>query len=87
MISTKQWLQQSVREFWQDVNWENQAIAPKGQAKFQPLSLTLSVKNYFSLIPWENQAIAATPISTPEPAEPPKSETLEDLLSDVFEFF
>jgi hypothetical protein len=86
MIPTKLWLHQSVRDFWQDVNWENRAIAPS-KKEFQPLSLTLSIKSYFNLIPWEEIAIAAAPIPTPEVLAPEKSETLDDLLSDVFQFF
>jgi hypothetical protein len=73
--------QQSVRTFWQGVNWENRPIVTN-----QSKSQALTVQDYFALIPWSGVAIAQSS-SKPLPGQSSiKSETLEDFLND-FKFF
>jgi len=75
-------MSQSVKVFWQGVNWENRVITV-----IKSNSMTLAVGNYFNMIPWSGVAIAQ---SVPKPIMPQntdKSETLEDFLDDVSKFF
>jgi len=74
--------QQSVKAFWQGVNWENHAIS-----SLKSHSMTSNVRDYFGMIPWSGVAIAQ---SVPKPIMPQntdKSETLEDFLDDISKFF
>jgi hypothetical protein len=92
-MSSSDWRLQPLRNFWQGVNWENRAIAPiainNGQSA-QPLSLLMSVREYFRGISWTGiPEIAAT---APEPklsisAIDANTETLEDFLDDISQFF
>jgi hypothetical protein len=77
--------QQSVKEFWQGVNWENIATRHLHQSSTMPM--TLSVQDYFAMIPWSGIAIAQ---SRPKPIlieEISNTETLEDFLDDISKFF
>ncbi len=89
------WMLQSVRSFWQNVNWENRhvpvaAISSNGHvAESAALNLVLSVQQYFNAIPWSGVALVAAPTSSSssysdleEPAE-----TLDDFLDDIASFF
>jgi hypothetical protein len=79
---------QSVRTFWQGVNWENRSSFSNSSVasnlpSLENISLNLAVGNYFALIPWSGVAIA-----TPKPKViEPKSETLADFLDDISKFF
>lgn len=78
-------MQQTVKAFWQGVNWENRPNFGRASVN-QPNSMTLNVRDYFGTIPWSGVAIAAsTPISLPPDIG--KSETLEDFLDDISRFF
>jgi hypothetical protein len=91
-MSTPDWRLQPLQTFWQNVNWENRAIAPtvslNGKAP-QQLSLLLSVREYFRSISWTGIIeIAATP--EPQVYHAPideSNETLEDFLDDISNFF
>lgn len=99
MNNSNTWIRQSVRSFWQGINWENRPLEIvtnqlNGQANGQPmvasaLSLSLPVKKYFSLIQWTGIPLAAPPVqsSTPIQVEQEKLETLEDFLDDISQFF
>ncbi|NUN64101.1 hypothetical protein HCU40_04885 [Pseudanabaena biceps] len=91
-MSTSDWRLQPLQTFWQNVNWENQAIAPtrnlNGKAP-ESLSFLMSVKDYFRAISWTGiLEIAST--SEPKIVHPPideTQETLEDFLDDISNFF
>ncbi|MEE3719425.1 hypothetical protein V2H45_22025 [Tumidithrix elongata RA019] len=100
MSTTSTWSRQSVRSFWQGVNWENRPqIVPSlldrggdslnGQTAIAPtLSLKFSVTQYFSMIPWSGVPLAAAPVPLPTlPIAEEKKETLEDFLDDISSFF
>jgi hypothetical protein len=95
-MSTPDWRLQPLRNFWQNVNWENRTIAPvsisstnNGNAAI--LSLMMSVREYFQGISWAGiPEIAdlppdAKPISSSLSNE--SNETLEDFLDDISKFF
>lgn len=99
---TKSRMPESVRSFWQGVNWDDRPVQPgtpqvstaqlHEEAEVvgeQSLALTLSVKQYFSAIPWSGIAIvAAAPATLPPSTDTEEdSETLDDFLSDVSDFF
>ncbi len=70
--------QQSVKTFWQGVNWENRPIVIN-----QSQALILTVQDYFAMIPWSGVAIAqSSPKSFPSQSSI-KSDTLEDFLNDI----
>jgi hypothetical protein len=82
-IGSSAFKRQSVKAFWQGVNWENRAVSST-KSNF---SLTVNVQDYFGMIPWSGVAIAQ---SVPKPIMPQntdKSETLEDFLDDISKFF
>jgi hypothetical protein len=66
-VETSPWLQQSVRQFFGGINWEDQppeiqelrTAVRSGHA--EPLSLKLTVNQFFGAINWEGDAIAAPP--------------------------
>ncbi|CAN1213375.1 hypothetical protein TUMEXPCC7403_24430 [Tumidithrix helvetica PCC 7403] len=100
MNTTSTWTQQSVRSFWQGVNWENRpqvvTAAPSqgignlnGHVAIAPtLDLKLSVNQYFSMIPWSGIPLAAAPTPSLGVAKvEEKKETLEDFLDDISSFF
>jgi hypothetical protein len=68
-VETSPWLQQSVRQFFGGINWDDQppeiqelrTAVRSGNA--EPLSLKLTVNQFFGAINWEGDAIAATPES------------------------
>jgi len=82
-------MEQSVKAFWQGVNWENRPnFGVQAQViQSKSFSMTLNVRDYFGMIPWSGVAIAT---SIPKPSLPQntdKSETLEDFLDDISRFF
>jgi hypothetical protein len=81
-IESSAFKRQSVKAFWQGVNWENRALAVT-----KSKSVMVTVGDYFGVVPWSGVAIAQ---SVPKPIMPQntdKSETLEDFLDDVSKFF
>lgn len=93
MVASAPWLDRSVRNFWQGINWENRPLvaAPvvegNGQAiAVQPsFTLSLSVREYFAAIPWSGVPVVAAP--APAPVLEERKDTLEDFLSDISNFF
>lgn len=93
--SSNAWMLQSVRSFWQNVNWENHpipvaTISSNGQVtESVALSFVSSVQQYFNAIPWSGVALVAAPTSSfsssSELEEP--AETLDDFLDDIASFF
>ena len=57
-MSTSDWRVQPLRNFWQNVNWENRAIVPasisnaNNNGSAPVLSLLMSVREYFRAISW-----------------------------------
>ena len=94
-MSTSDWRVQPLRNFWQNVNWENRAIAPASIANANNgsapvLSLLMSVREYFRAISWTG--IPEIAASQPEvklfsSSINESNETLEDFLDDISKFF
>ena len=94
-MSSPDWQLQPLRSFWQNVNWENRAIAPvlisnpsnnNGSAPI--LSLLMSVREYFRAISWTGiPEIAASPPEVKPNTIDESNETLEDFLDDISKFF
>jgi len=95
-MSSPDWRLQPLRNFWQNVNWENRAIAPasignvNNNGSAPVLSLLMSVREYFRAISWTGiPEIAASPpeakFSSSSTDE--SNETLEDFLDDISKFF
>jgi hypothetical protein len=96
-MSTSDWRVQPLRNFWQNVNWENRAIAPasisnaNNNGSAPVLSLLMSVREYFRAISWTGiPEIAASPpeakLSSSSTIDE-SNETLEDFLDDISKFF
>lgn len=83
MAST--FLRQSVKAFWQGVNWENRPITDT--KKSSGFAMTLAVQDYFGMIPWSGVAIAQSIPKPIMPLDTANSETLEDFLDDISKFF
>jgi hypothetical protein len=92
MPSTAPWGQQTLRAFWQSVNWDNRplAIAPQPQSAAPPgssdglLSLSLTVGEYFRNIPWSGiapVAVVASPSAIDEEFSTEDAPTLDDFMS------
>lgn len=94
------WRLQSLRSFWQGINWDNRAIAPvisNPTNSASTLSLLMSVREYFRSIAWTGiPDIASTAIdpklnpklnSNSNSAVDENRETLEDFLDDISKFF
>ncbi len=86
------WMLQSVRSFWQGVNWENHPLElispPNSDGTPTVLSLKLAVKQYFSLIAWTGDSIAPQATTPNLPIDDDdKSETLDDFIDDISKFF
>ena len=94
-MSTSDWRVQPLRNFWQNVNWENRAIAPasisnaNNNGSAPVLSLLMSVREYFRAISWTGiPEIAASPPEVKLTSSTDESnETLEDFLDDISKFF
>ena len=95
-MSTSDWRVQPLRNFWQNVNWENRAIAPasisnaNNNGSAPVLSLLMSVREYFRSISWTGiPEIAALPPETKSTNSliDESNETLEDFLDDISKFF
>ena len=94
-MSSPDWQLQPLRNFWQNVNWENRAIAPvlisnpsnnNGSAPI--LSLLMSVREYFRAISWTGiPEIAASPPEVKLSTIDASNETLEDFLDDISKFY
>ena len=100
-MSSPDWRLQTLRNFWQGVNWENRAIAQfasnnqnnnnGSNGSVPTLSFLMSVREYFRAISWTGiPEIAATsheskPSNTPLVDE--SDETLENFLDDISKFF
>lgn len=65
------WLQLSVRQFFEQCNWDGRVIAPPListesmgtiPAPSSPLTLTLSVRQFFDEFPWEGNPTIAAPV-------------------------
>jgi hypothetical protein len=96
-MSSPDWQLQPLRSFWQNVNWENRAIAPasisnaNNNGSAPVLSLLMSVREYFRAISWTGiPEIAASPpeakLSSSSTIDE-SNETLEDFLDDISKFF
>lgn len=86
----RDWMKQSVQQFFMAVNWENQPseIQELKQSTFnqhQTLSLTLKVSQFLNAIPWEGRMIATMP--QPEGSTPVKSGTNAFTLEDFSGLF
>ncbi len=96
-MSTSDWRVQPLRNFWQNVNWENRAIAPASTSSpnhngsAPVLSLLMSVREYFRAISWTGiPEIAALPTEMKlinSSTIDQSNETLEDFLDDISKFF
>jgi hypothetical protein len=95
-MSTSDWRVQPLRNFWQNVNWENRAIAPASIANANNngsapvLSLLMSVREYFRAISWTGipEIAASQPeLKLTSSAIDESNETLEDFLDDISKFF
>ncbi|MGP1384183.1 MAG: hypothetical protein ACTS2F_11540 [Thainema sp.] len=63
------WLQLSVRQFFEQCNWDGRAIAPTASpvsddatVSDTSLNLTLSVRQFFDEFPWEGKPAIAAPV-------------------------
>ncbi|PZO36686.1 MAG: hypothetical protein DCF19_21005 [Pseudanabaena frigida] len=89
------WRLQPLRNFWQNVNWENRAVVPalsQNNGKAAPaLSYLMTVREYFRAISWTGiLEIGSTAIDTNlsnSAVVEESSETLEDFLDDISKFF
>ena len=95
-MSTSDWRVQPLRNFWQNVNWENRAIAPasisnaNNNGSAPVLSLLMSVREYFRAISWTGipEIAASQPeVKLTSSAIDESNETLEDFLDDISKFF
>jgi hypothetical protein len=95
-MSSPDWQLQPLRDFWQNVNWENRAIAPisisnpNNNGSAPVLSLLMSVREYFRAISWTGiPEIAASPpeVKLSSSSINESNETLEDFLDDISKFF
>jgi hypothetical protein len=96
-MSSSDWHLQTLRNFWQGVNWENRAIAQL--SRDQPssnngrpalLSFSMSVREYFRAISWTGIPEIAVTSHETKPnisSDDESKETLEDFLDDVSKFF
>ena len=94
MKNGSDWRTQSLRSFWQEVNWDNRTLVTTvdNHQSVSSLSFTMSVREYFRAIAWTGvPAIAMT--NTAAKAEAmsilvdESKETLEDFLNDISSFF
>jgi hypothetical protein len=93
-MSSPDWRLQPLVSFWQNVNWENRAIAPTAVSKngHHPLlSLSMSVREYFRAISWTGIPEIASTVAEIKPSNSSmvdeSNETLEDFLDDISKFF
>ena len=95
-MSTSDWRVQPLRNFWQNVNWENRAIAPasisnaNNNGSAPVLSLLMSVREYFRAISWTGipEIAASQPeVKLTSSSIDESNETLEDFLDDISKFF
>ena len=97
-MSSPDWRLQTLRNFWQGVNWENRAIAQfvsdqpnSNNGKPPTLSLLMSVREYFRAISWTGIPEIAVTSHETKPNLPSiddaSKETLEDFLDDISNFF
>ncbi len=93
-MSTSDWRLQPLRSFWQNVNWENQVIAPvvvnaSNGSSYATLSFLMPVRQYFRAIAWNGVPEIAATVNQPETnnAIDENSETLENFLDDISKFF
>ena len=95
-MSTSDWRVQPLRNFWQNVNWENRAIAPasisnaNNNGSAPVLSLLMSVREYFRAISWTGipEIAALQPeVKLTSSTIDESNETLEDFLDDISKFF
>ena len=90
-ISSSPWLEQTVREFFTQVNWsdhtpEIQAIQLTTLEGSSPeISLQLTVSQFFNAIPWDGKAVAA-PLAVDLVISPP-SGSMEFSVDDFADFF
>jgi hypothetical protein len=95
MKNDSDWRVQSLRSFWQDVNWDNRPLITtidNRQQVASSLSFTMSVREYFRAIAWTGvPAIAMTNTAAKAEAKAipvdETKETLEDFLNDISSFF
>lgn len=96
------WLQQSVQQFFKDVNWEGRVLPPPpppvqdieddsapvaAASGHNPLELTMSVSEYFDAIPWDGVPVIAAPVPMDEPEDVPSVAEKEVTLDDFFSSF
>ncbi|AFY74636.1 hypothetical protein Syn7502_02683 [Synechococcus sp. PCC 7502] len=83
-MTNQKFLGQTVKAFWQGVNWENRPILTNQSSSS---AMTLTVQDYFAMIPWSGGAIAVATSKPQIPQDLGSSETLEDFLDDISKFF
>lgn len=101
-MEASSWLQQSVQQFFQDVNWDGRVLAPPPveddleitalfPADAPPvsssLSFTMTVSNYFAAIPWDGVPMIGAPIVTDTPTDAAAPEEKSVTLDDLFSSF
>jgi hypothetical protein len=94
MKNGSDWRLKSLRNFWQEVNWDNRTLVTTvdNHQSVANLSFTMSVREYFRAIAWTGvPAIAMTNTAAKaeakaDPVDESK-ETLEDFLNDISSFF
>jgi hypothetical protein len=95
MKNGSNWQVQSLRNFWQEVNWDNRTLVTTvdNHQSVSSLSFTMSVREYFRAIAWTGVpaiAMTNTAAKAEAKANPPideSKETLEDFLNDISSFF
>ncbi|MGB3517992.1 MAG: hypothetical protein WBA43_16165 [Elainellaceae cyanobacterium] len=102
-MQASSWLQQSVQQFFQDVNWDGRVLAPPpieddigdmtslfpadAPTVSSSFSFTMTVSNYFAAIPWDGVPMIAAPILTDTPTEAAAPEEKSVTLDDFFSSF
>lgn len=96
-MSSSDWRLQPLKNFWQNVNWDNRPIVistnnGNGTSSAPTLSFLMSVREYFRAISWTGiPAIAVTSTDPKTSASQTEidenNETLEDFLDDISKFF
>ncbi len=92
------WLQRSVQQFFQTVNWEGRVLSPPPAQELaddvapmsftpNPLDLTMSVTDYFNAIPWDGVPVIAALIPSDEPEDMSSVADQEVTLDDFFGSF
>lgn len=100
MKNANLWMRQSVKVFWQGVNWENRlmpsvVVHPEtnGKPSVSPsftFDLRMSVRDYLNAINWSGSPVVAAPVVVAPTIVDNKEDTvdtLDDFLDDITKFF